>query len=118
MESRSPLFQTDRIKKPLLIVHGANDSKIKKSELGEKFGKFYGSNILHFVDTLDRLIAILRRNKVPVRYIGMSSLTVIRQALGMPSALHSFVKVKRKYKKKLINFEKLQKLTKKIFFKI
>lgn len=40
LESRSPLFQANRIKKPLLIVHGANDPKIKKSELGEKFSKF------------------------------------------------------------------------------
>ena len=32
LKSRSPLFKVDQIKKPLMIVQGANDPRVKKSE--------------------------------------------------------------------------------------
>jgi dipeptidyl aminopeptidase/acylaminoacyl peptidase len=32
MEKRSPLFQIEKIKSPLLIGHGANDPRVKKQE--------------------------------------------------------------------------------------
>jgi dipeptidyl aminopeptidase/acylaminoacyl peptidase len=32
LRARSPLFHVDRIKAPLLIAHGANDVRVKKSE--------------------------------------------------------------------------------------
>ena len=32
LKSRSPLFSIDKIQKPLLIAHGANDPRVKKSE--------------------------------------------------------------------------------------
>jgi len=32
LKSRSPLYQVDRIRKPLLIAQGANDPRVKKSE--------------------------------------------------------------------------------------
>ncbi|KAK6059779.1 hypothetical protein COOONC_02571 [Cooperia oncophora] len=33
--ARSPLFLADRVKKPLLIIQGANDPRVNKEESGE-----------------------------------------------------------------------------------
>ncbi len=35
MIARSPLFKADRIKTPLLVIHGANDPRVKQSEAGQ-----------------------------------------------------------------------------------
>jgi dipeptidyl aminopeptidase/acylaminoacyl peptidase len=34
LKSRSPLFFANRVKKPLLIIHGSNDPRVKQSESG------------------------------------------------------------------------------------
>jgi dipeptidyl aminopeptidase/acylaminoacyl peptidase len=50
LRSRSPLFKTDRIKKPLLIGQGANDPRVKQAES-------------------DQIVKAMRDNKLPVEYI-------------------------------------------------
>lgn len=50
MKSRSPLYFSDRVKKPLLIIHGSNDPRVKQAES-------------------DQFIKALKRNKIPVTYI-------------------------------------------------
>jgi dipeptidyl aminopeptidase/acylaminoacyl peptidase len=50
LESRSPLFKTDRIGIPLLIAHGANDTRVKQSES-------------------DRIVETLRSKKKEVEYL-------------------------------------------------
>ena len=34
LKSRSPLYFASRVKNPLLIIHGANDPRVKQSESG------------------------------------------------------------------------------------
>jgi dipeptidyl aminopeptidase/acylaminoacyl peptidase len=34
LKSRSPLFFANRVKNPLLIIHGANDPRVKQAESG------------------------------------------------------------------------------------
>jgi len=48
--SRSPLFKADQIKVPLLVVHGANDPRVKQAES-------------------DQIVAALRDKGKPVEYI-------------------------------------------------
>jgi dipeptidyl aminopeptidase/acylaminoacyl peptidase len=50
LESRSPLFKVDQIRIPLLIAHGANDSRVKQSES-------------------DRIVSALRGKDKPVDYL-------------------------------------------------
>lgn len=50
LEKQSPLFYVDRIKTPLLIVHGANDPRVKKFES-------------------DQIVVALRERSLPVEYI-------------------------------------------------
>jgi dipeptidyl aminopeptidase/acylaminoacyl peptidase len=50
LKSRSPLFHVDRIKAPLLIVHGANDVRVKSSES-------------------EQMVAAMREANKPVEYI-------------------------------------------------
>lgn len=50
LRSRSPLFRADSIQAPLLIVQGANDPRVKKSES-------------------DQIVAAMRKNRQPVTYI-------------------------------------------------
>ncbi|MGO4405152.1 alpha/beta hydrolase family protein [Bosea sp. RAF48] len=47
---RSPLFQADRISKPLLIGHGANDPRVKQAES-------------------DQMVAALKAKGIPVGYL-------------------------------------------------
>jgi dipeptidyl aminopeptidase/acylaminoacyl peptidase len=49
MRERSPLFKAERIKKPLLIVHGANDVRVKRAEA-------------------DQMVAALKTDNIPVTY--------------------------------------------------
>ncbi|MFL5269303.1 MAG: alpha/beta hydrolase family protein [Stellaceae bacterium] len=49
MRERSPLFKAEHIKKPLLIVHGANDVRVKRAEA-------------------DQMVAALKANNIPVIY--------------------------------------------------
>jgi dipeptidyl aminopeptidase/acylaminoacyl peptidase len=50
LKSRSPLFQADRIKVPLLIVQGANDVRVKQAES-------------------DQIVGAMRKNARDVEYI-------------------------------------------------
>lgn len=50
LKSRSPFFSADRITKPLLIAHGANDPRVKQSEA-------------------DQIVAAMRKNNKPVDYL-------------------------------------------------
>lgn len=50
LEARSPLFYVDRIRVPLLVVHGANDPRVKQAES-------------------DRIVIALREKGMPVEYI-------------------------------------------------
>jgi dipeptidyl aminopeptidase/acylaminoacyl peptidase len=50
LESRSPLFKADRIVRPLLILQGANDPRVKQLES-------------------DQIVAAMRRNGLPVEYV-------------------------------------------------
>ncbi|KAL3100240.1 hypothetical protein niasHT_026157 [Heterodera trifolii] len=50
LKSRSPLYFANRVKNPLLIVHGANDPRVKQAES-------------------DQFVAALKRNHIPVTYI-------------------------------------------------
>jgi dipeptidyl aminopeptidase/acylaminoacyl peptidase len=50
LKSRSPLFKSDRIRKPLLIAQGANDPRVKQSES-------------------DQIVAEMRKNNRPVEYL-------------------------------------------------
>jgi dipeptidyl aminopeptidase/acylaminoacyl peptidase len=50
LKSRSPLFHVDRIKAPLLIVHGINDVRVKASES-------------------DQMVAAMREANKPVEYV-------------------------------------------------
>ncbi|RLB55672.1 MAG: S9 family peptidase [Deltaproteobacteria bacterium] len=50
MEARSPLFFVERITAPLLVVHGANDPRVKRAEA-------------------DSIVAVLRDKKLPVEYL-------------------------------------------------
>jgi dipeptidyl aminopeptidase/acylaminoacyl peptidase len=50
LESRSPLFKVDQIQKPLLIAHGANDPRVKRSES-------------------DQIVAAMRQENKSVKYI-------------------------------------------------
>jgi dipeptidyl aminopeptidase/acylaminoacyl peptidase len=50
LKSRSPLFKADQIKVPLLIGHGANDSRVKQAES-------------------DQIVEAMRKNGKPVEYI-------------------------------------------------
>jgi dipeptidyl aminopeptidase/acylaminoacyl peptidase len=34
LKSRSPLYFANRVKNPLMIVHGANDPRVKQAESG------------------------------------------------------------------------------------
>jgi dipeptidyl aminopeptidase/acylaminoacyl peptidase len=47
---RSPLYFADRIERPLLVIQGANDARVKK-------------------DQSDRLVEAVRHNGVPVEYL-------------------------------------------------
>ncbi|KAK6038795.1 hypothetical protein COOONC_23699, partial [Cooperia oncophora] len=48
--ARSPLFLADRVKKPLLIIQGANDPRVKQRES-------------------DQFVNVLRKNNIPVTYV-------------------------------------------------
>ncbi|PIO70190.1 hypothetical protein TELCIR_07965 [Teladorsagia circumcincta] len=48
--ARSPLFLADRVKKPLMIVHAANDVRVTQKEA-------------------DQFVAVLRNSSIPVTYI-------------------------------------------------
>ncbi len=50
LKSRSPLFYVDRIKRPLLIAHGANDPRVKKSES-------------------DQIVYAMKEKGIPVTYV-------------------------------------------------
>ena len=50
LESISPLNKADKITKPLLIAHGANDPRVKQSES-------------------DQIVAVMRKNNKPVEYL-------------------------------------------------
>ena len=50
LESRSPLFKADRIVRPLLILQGANDPRVKQLES-------------------DQIVAAVRKNGRPVEYV-------------------------------------------------
>ncbi|HEY6437419.1 MAG TPA: S9 family peptidase, partial [Ignavibacteriaceae bacterium] len=50
LESRSPLFFVDKIKKPLLIGQGANDPRVKQSEA-------------------DQIVKAMREKNIPVSYV-------------------------------------------------
>ncbi len=50
LESRSPLFKADRIKKPLLIAQGANDPRVKQAEA-------------------EQIVRAMRKNNQPVTYL-------------------------------------------------
>jgi dipeptidyl aminopeptidase/acylaminoacyl peptidase len=50
LESQSPLFKADQIRVPLLVVHGANDPRVKLQES-------------------DRIVEMARKNDVPVTYV-------------------------------------------------
>lgn len=50
LKSRSPLFFADRIKAPLLIIHGANDPRVKQVES-------------------EQIVEAMRKAKKPVEYI-------------------------------------------------
>lgn len=50
LQSRSPLFKADSIKKPLLIGHGANDPRVKQAES-------------------DQIVEAMRRKQLPVEYL-------------------------------------------------
>uniref|UniRef100_A0A8L8Q041 Peptidase_S9 domain-containing protein n=1 Tax=Heligmosomoides polygyrus TaxID=6339 RepID=A0A8L8Q041_HELPZ len=50
LTARSPLFYADRVKKPLLIIQGANDPRVKQQES-------------------DQFVAALQKNNIPVSYI-------------------------------------------------
>jgi dipeptidyl aminopeptidase/acylaminoacyl peptidase len=49
LESRSPLFFVDKIKKPLLIAQGANDPRVKQTEA-------------------DQIVAAMEKKNIPVTY--------------------------------------------------
>jgi len=50
LKSRSPLFKADKIVKPLLIGHGANDPRVKQSES-------------------DQIVHAMREKNIPVEYL-------------------------------------------------
>jgi dipeptidyl aminopeptidase/acylaminoacyl peptidase len=50
LESRSPLFKAERIVRPLLILQGANDPRVKQQES-------------------DQIVAAMRKNSQPVEYV-------------------------------------------------
>uniref|UniRef100_A0AC35GFW9 Peptidase S9 prolyl oligopeptidase catalytic domain-containing protein n=1 Tax=Panagrolaimus sp. PS1159 TaxID=55785 RepID=A0AC35GFW9_9BILA len=50
LKSRSPLFFADRVKKPLIIIHGANDPRVKQAEA-------------------DQFVDALKNNSIPVTYV-------------------------------------------------
>ncbi|KAK5970720.1 Acylamino-acid-releasing enzyme [Trichostrongylus colubriformis] len=50
LKARSPLFFADRVKKPLMILQGANDARVKQQES-------------------DQFVAALKENNIPVTYI-------------------------------------------------
>uniref|UniRef100_A0A8L8JTC0 Peptidase_S9 domain-containing protein n=1 Tax=Heligmosomoides polygyrus TaxID=6339 RepID=A0A8L8JTC0_HELPZ len=50
LTARSPLFYADRVTKPLLIIQGANDPRVKQQES-------------------DQFVAALQKNNIPVSYI-------------------------------------------------
>lgn len=50
LKARSPLFRAERIKAPLLIAQGGNDSRVTKSES-------------------DQIVGIMRENNIPVEYV-------------------------------------------------
>jgi len=50
LKAQSPLFHADKIERPLLIIHGANDPRVKQSEA-------------------DQIVAQLKKKKTPVTYL-------------------------------------------------
>ncbi|PIO61735.1 hypothetical protein TELCIR_16732 [Teladorsagia circumcincta] len=50
LTARSPLFFADRVKKPLMILQGANDPRVKQQES-------------------DQFVAALKKNHIPVTYV-------------------------------------------------
>ncbi|KAK6051742.1 peptidase, S9A/B/C family, catalytic domain protein [Cooperia oncophora] len=50
LTARSPLFFADRVKKPLMILQGANDPRVKQQES-------------------DQFVAALKKNHIPVSYV-------------------------------------------------
>ncbi|KAE9550696.1 hypothetical protein FO519_006097 [Halicephalobus sp. NKZ332] len=50
LKSRSPLFFADRVKKPLIVIHGANDPRVKQAEA-------------------DQFVDALKNNSIPVTYV-------------------------------------------------
>jgi len=50
LKSRSPLYFANRVKNPLLIIHGSNDPRVKQAES-------------------DQFVAALKKNRIPVTYV-------------------------------------------------
>uniref|UniRef100_A0A1I8A1S4 Peptidase_S9 domain-containing protein n=1 Tax=Steinernema glaseri TaxID=37863 RepID=A0A1I8A1S4_9BILA len=50
LRSRSPLFHASQVKKPLLVLHGANDPRVKQAES-------------------DQFVLELQKNRIPVTYV-------------------------------------------------
>ncbi|RPJ63126.1 MAG: S9 family peptidase, partial [Acidobacteria bacterium] len=50
LKDKSPLFHGDKIKKPLIVLQGANDPRVLKVES-------------------DEIVAALKKNNVPVEYV-------------------------------------------------
>lgn len=50
LKAQSPFFHADKIERPLLIIHGANDPRVKQSEA-------------------DQIVAVLKSKKTPVTYL-------------------------------------------------
>ena len=50
LQSRSPLFFADRVVKPIMIIQGANDPRVKQSES-------------------DQFVSALEKKNIPVTYL-------------------------------------------------
>lgn len=50
LKSRSPLYFANRVKNPLLIIHGSNDPRVKQAES-------------------DQFVSALKRKNIPVTYV-------------------------------------------------
>lgn len=50
LKNRSPLYFADRVSKPLLIIHGSNDPRVKQTES-------------------DQFVKKLKYNNIPVKYV-------------------------------------------------
>ncbi len=76
MIARSPLFKADRIKAPLLVIHGANDPRVKQSEA-------------------DQIVTALRDRGKPVEYLVAPDeghgFNAARNRMAMAAAIEQFL---------------------------